>query len=292
MDIDIETGNLLEDEDASMEKAEKKNMMVNFIQQVENTSANTLEQLVAETETAEAENFAAVENMETETTVENLDGSVIGDENAPTEVEKAEAPVENALNEDENVERYPVIWLISQQKNRVAAYQSVDHRNMGYTFCRRLGGKGYDLYNCVKCAAVYNRRRKLEAKLNKIDGSGDGDENQQQEADEVENLENEKGKSEEQSADTVVNVVAKVDPQSRTGGMRTRTKTRKTAAAAAAAAQPKKVKQKPKADDVNSRQSIRVKGDYFLSDPDAMTHICIDNPIDTRWAKIFADHMY
>ena len=39
MDIDIETGNFLED--ASMEKAEKKNMMVNFIQQVENTSANT-----------------------------------------------------------------------------------------------------------------------------------------------------------------------------------------------------------------------------------------------------------
>ena len=79
MDIDIATGNLLEDEDAPMEKAdnEKLNMMVNSIQQVENTSANTLEQLVAEAETAEAGNFAAVENMETETTVENLDGSVI-----------------------------------------------------------------------------------------------------------------------------------------------------------------------------------------------------------------------
>ena len=58
-------------------------------------------------------------------------------------------------------------------------------------------------------------------------------------------MENEKGKSEEQAADTVVNVVAKVE-QSRTGGMRTQTKTRKAAAAAAAAAQLKKVQQKPK----------------------------------------------
>lgn len=38
---------------------------------------------------------------------------------------------------------------------------------------------------------------------------------------------------------------------------------------------------------------IKVRGEYFLQNPDEIPHICIDDPnVDTRWEKIVIEHHY
>lgn len=52
-------------------------------------------------------------------------------------------------------------------------------------------------------------------------------------------------------------------------------------------------KKKKKADELCATVNcIKIQGDHFLSNPDDINHICIGDPIDTRWSKIIAEHSY
>jgi hypothetical protein len=41
-----------------------------------------------------------------------------------------------------------------------------------------------------------------------------------------------------------------------------------------------------------SVRTIKISGDNFLRNPDELEHVCIENDVETRWAKIIVTHHY